>query len=438
VPSPLTIYRNIHKLRPGECLRFHAGAVTQELYWRLQFDEQPDSVERLASEFRDRVEAAVTANIAATGTTGAFLSGGTDSSTVSGYLCRARPRASTYSIGFAAEGYDEMEYARIAARHFGSNARELYVTADDVLAGVPLIAAAYDEPFGNASAVPAYHCARLAAADGITRVLAGDGGDEIFGGNARYAKQLTFESYQHLPRALRAGTLEPLLLHTALGGLPLLRKGRSFIEQARVPLPDRLETYNLMNRQPLADVLHPDLLRAVDADHPLQLLRDTYANALTENPLNRMLHLDLKFTLADNDLRKVMRTAALAGIDVRFPLLDEDLVDFSGRLPAALKVRGHQLRWFFKHALRDFLPREILAKSKHGFGLPFGLWLREHPGLRALAEDSLHGLGQRGLIRREYIDRVFDLHRTGHAAYYGVMIWVLLMLEQWLRQREQR
>lgn len=436
VPSPLSIYRGIDKLQPGECLRFQQGRITRELYWRLRFDEQPAPVERLAEEFRERMQAAVRRSVASSGGTGAFLSGGTDSSTVSGFLSQATPQPSTYSVGFDVAGYDEMNYARIASRHFGTQPRELYVTADDVVAGVPKIAAAYDEPFGNASAVPAFQCARLAANDGLARVLAGDGGDEIFGGNARYAKQLMFENYHRIPAAARHGVIEPLLLRTGVGRLPVLRKGKSFIEQALVPLPDRLESYNLMNRQPLADVLLPEVLNGIDPEYPLRLMRSIHAAALTGNPLNRLLHLDLKFTLADNDLRKVTRTAELAGIDVRFPMLDEDLVDFSGRLPAALKVHRFQLRWFFKHALRDFLPPEILNKTKHGFGLPFGLWLREHPGLRELARDSLHGLRQRHLVCPDYIDRVLELHRTGHAAYFGVMIWVLMMLEQWLRARE--
>src|SRR4029453_16815832 len=120
---------------------------------------------------------------------GAFLSGGTDSSTVSGMLARASDApAPTFSIGFDVPGYDEMAYARIAARHFGCEQHEYYVTPGDVVDAVPRIAASYDQPFGNASAIPTYYCAKLARESGISRLLAGDGGDELFGGNERYAK----------------------------------------------------------------------------------------------------------------------------------------------------------------------------------------------------------------------------------------------------------
>jgi asparagine synthase (glutamine-hydrolysing) len=147
-----------------------------------------------------------------------------------------------------------------------------------------------------------------------------------------------------------------------------------------------------------------------------------------------MLMLDWKQTLADNDLRKVNRTAALAGVDVEYPFLDPGVVELSTRVPSRLKIRGLTLRAFYKDALRDFLPREILRKSKHGFGLPFGLWLRDYEPLRQLAFDSLATLRGRGVIRGSYLDELRDHHAQRHAAYYGEFIWVLTVLELWLQR----
>lgn len=145
-----------------------------------------------------------------------FLSGGTDSSTVAGMIGRAAgTAAATYSIGFDAQGYDEMEYARLASRHFGTQHHEYYVTPADLVKGIPHVAASYDQPFGNSSALPAYYCALMARDDGVTRILAGDGGDELFGGNVRYAKNRVFDAYQRVPGLLRRGLLEPWL-----GGAP--------------------------------------------------------------------------------------------------------------------------------------------------------------------------------------------------------------------------
>jgi asparagine synthase (glutamine-hydrolysing) len=146
-----------------------------------------------------------------------------------------------------------------------------------------------------------------------------------------------------------------------------------------------------------------------------------------------MLYLDWKITLADNDLRKVNRMCEVSGIEVRYPMLDPDLVEFSTRIPVDLKLKGFRLRHYFKHALRDFLPREIIEKSKHGFGLPFGVWLKEHAPLQELARDHLASFRHRGYVRPEYIDQLLHRHRTDHAAFYGTAIWTYLMLEMWLQ-----
>jgi asparagine synthase (glutamine-hydrolysing) len=329
-----------------------------------------------------------------------------------------------------------MEYARIAARHFGLRSHEYYVTPADVARTAAEIAAAYDEPFGNASALPTLLCARLAAREGKTVLLAGDGGDELFGGNARYAKQKVFEWYWRLPAALRRGLVEPASRALPRAGGPaLLRKARSYVEQARIPLPDRMESYNLIEREGPAAVFAPEFLASVDPERPAKLARDAYARAATESPVDRMMHLDLKITLADNDLRKVTRMCELAGVEVRFPLLDERVVAFSGRLSPRQKVQGTQLRHFFKWALRDFLPPEILRKTKHGFGVPFGPWMSTDRALEEMAIGSVEALGRRGWIRADFVDSLCRAHRSGHAAYYGATIWVAMVLELWLRSR---
>ena len=233
---------------------------------------------------------------------------------------------------------------------------------------------------------------------------------------------------------LRRGLLEPLLLGSgAIGRLPVLRKAASYVEQARVPMPDRLQMYNLLARLGLTEVLTPEFLAAVDPEEPLRQQREVYAACEASSLINKMLYFDWRYTLADNDLPKVVGATALAGIPVGFPFLDDALVDFSLKLEPKLKLKGLQLRWFFKEALRGFLPDEILAKKKHGFGLPFGVWVNQHAGLKALALHSVHNLGQRGIVRREFLDRLVKEHLPQHPGYYGEMVWILMMMEQWMQ-----
>jgi asparagine synthase (glutamine-hydrolysing) len=439
IPGPGTLYRGIRRVEAGELLEFRGGRVSARRYWTPRFDEQrPARFEEARDEFHRLVEQAV-GRAAAGGAAGCFLSGGTDSSTVAGMLGKVTEApARTFSIGFSAQGYDEMEYARIAVRRFEAQHTEYYVTPEDVVAAIPAIATAYDQPFGNASAVPTLHCARLAQREGIDTLLAGDGGDELFGGNQRYADQWIFSLYGKVPGLVRALLLEPVAGLPGGAKVMPIRKLRSYIAQASTPMPQRLQTYNAFERFGGREILEPDFAAAVRLDHALGLMRETYEAAHAGSLINRMLALDWKFTLADNDLRKVGTMCELAGVAVRYPFLDEDVVDFSMRLPPDYKLKGRQLRWFFKQALADFLPREIIEKKKHGFGLPFGVWARDHAGLRELAYDSLTKFKTRGIIRPAFIDRLMQGHQNEHAAYYGAEIWVVMMLEQWFQQHVDR
>ena len=168
------------------------------------------------------------------------------------------------------------------------------------------------------------------------------------------------------------------------------------------------------------------------------MMADVYDAAHASSLINRLLALDLKFTLADNDLPKVTRMCDRAGVDVAFPLLHDSVVDFSAALPPDLKLRGTRLRYFFKEALRGFLPDEIIAKQKHGFGLPAGPWLATYEPLRALSRDALAGLDSRRIFRRGFLDSLLDTQLHEHAGYYGTMVWVLMMLELWFREHVDR
>lgn len=435
IPSPRTIFRGVYRLPAAHCALFERGTLTVTPYWVPRFDEvaRPDFT-ALATEFRSLLKGAVAAQLDG-GKAACFLSGGTDSSTVAGMIGEASGRpAATYSIGFEAEGYDEMEFARIAAKRFGTEHHEYYVTPDDLVRSIPTVAAHYDQPFGNSSALPAFYCAQMARADGVTKLLAGDGGDELFGGNTRYAKQRVFGWYDNVPAALRGGLLEPLLERTPLGQLPLASKGRSYVEQAKVPLPDRMQMYNLLLRLGVENVFEPGFLAQVDTSDPLHQQQAVWRQTSDASPLNRMLAFDWRYTLAEADLPKVCGTTSLAGAAVGFPFLDPAVLEFSMRLPTDYKLKGLKLRWFFKEALRGFLPDEIITKKKQGFGLPFGVWANRHDGLRELATDSLRSLAHRGIVQPAFIDVLLREHLTAHPGYYGEMVWILMMLEQWMRQ----
>jgi asparagine synthase (glutamine-hydrolysing) len=438
IPSPRTVFSEVRRVPPGHYVLFDQGRLSVSPYWTAQFKEPRSAAfGPLRDEFLEIVRQSVKDQVAdyAPEQVGCFLSGGTDSSTVAGMACKVLDRAvPTYSIGFDAQGYDEMEYARIAARHFKTDHHEIYFTPADLVRDIPLVASSYDQPFGNSSALPAYHCAHVAKQDGIDKLLAGDGGDELFGGNTRYAKQRVFGWYDAIPAALRRGVLEPVFGLPGVDKLPLVKKGSSYIEQARVPLPDRTEMYNLLRRLGSASVLTADFLAQVDEQEPMRAQREVWQAARGDALINRMLAFDWRYTLAENDLPKVCGTTRLANVEVGFPLLDQRLLDFSMQLPAEFKLKGLKLRWFFKESLRGFLPDEILTKKKHGFGLPFGVWACKDAGLRTLMQQTLGALEQRNIVQPAFLRSLVKELLPAHPGYYGELVWILMMLEQWLQR----
>ena len=444
VPGPATAYLGQQRLLPGEYLHVRGGKPCKGRYWQLAFQE-PGAAHARASfagnkqEFLRLLRLAVESSLGADGAdTGAFLSGGTDSSTLAAIMGQVTGRpARTYSIGFDAPGYDEMAYARLAASHAGSIHHERYVTPNDVLAAIPAMAAVFDQPFGNASAIPAFYCAQMAREDGVRRLLGGDGGDELFGGNERYAHQALLSHYGRLPIMLRQAIIEPLLFRVRAGKpWRLGDKARRYIEQASQPLPARLDSYNLLLRHGHGTVLEAGFIDTIVPGMAPGCVNVAYWERQGQglSQINELLALDMRFTLADNDLFKVRKACELAGVEAAFPFLHDAMVAFASRLAPRDKLDGRQLRPFFKRALADILPPAIVRKKKHGFGLPFGLWLHSHAPLREFAFDNLTQLRGRGIVRPAFIDDLKGRLLAEHPAYHGTMVWLLLMLEQWLSQ----
>ncbi len=434
IPAPRTIFCGVWRMEAASKLSFGADGVKSSSTWQPEFAAKENfDIKTERDRFRTLLRQSVEREIT-TPRIGAFLSGGTDSSTVVGLIGQVTGKpVDSFSIGFDAGGYDEMSYARLAARHFNARHHEHYLTPDELVRAIPRVAGHYDQPFGNSSALPAYYCAHLARENGVDKLLAGDGGDELFGGNTRYAQQKVFGAYDALPASIRHWAIEPLLLRTHTPRhVPGIKKIVSYVAQARLPMPERMETYNLLDRFGAGTVFTPGFLDRVVVSEPKELQRAAYQSCAAHSIIDRMLAYDWRFTLTDSDLPKVRLTAHLADETVGFPFLDDELVDFSLTLPASMKVRGLTLRYFFKSALRGFLPNETIRKKKHGFGLPFGPWLIRDEALARFAATALERLVERGFIRRQLVHDLFSSRLNEHSGFYGEMVWVLMMLEHWL------
>jgi asparagine synthase (glutamine-hydrolysing) len=433
VPAEGTIYKEQRKLLPAQVLHYRDGVARRSFYWSLDYArEGAPRAERLAEELHELLACSVARTIGeADGVEiGAFLSGGLDSSTVVGVVRKTTgvaPR--TFTVGFDAEGYDEMHFARLAARRFDADANEHYLAVEEAADAIPRVAAFYDEPFGNSSAIPAYYCARSAAERGIGLLLAGDGGDELFAGNARYAHHMALERYFRIAQAVPGIVIGPTL--ALLGRGRLTRRARNYLALVTTPLPDRMLAYEHLAPDEARAVFTPAFLREADLATPLAIARETYHRTSSPAALHRMMHMDLRLTLADNDLRKVTAMCRMAGVRVRFPFLDEDLAAFAAKIPAEILLEGGELRAFYKKAMRDFLPQEIIEKKKHGFGMPYDVWLREDRRIRQIAVDAAQAFGRREICNPAHLASLVKKSGEGDGLAAS-RLWDVMMLELWL------
>lgn len=435
VPGPWTILKGVAKVPPGSSVEDSPRGLQIQSYWEPSYPEDITGQESLADALRDNVVATVSRyQPSPQPRWGTFLSGGTDSSTVAGILSRRVPEPlEAFSIVFGEQEFDERLYMGIAARRFGLAANLRQVDPAEAREALPEIIDAFDEPFGNASAIPTFFCATMAEARGVQVLMAGDGGDEIFGGNERYRKDKILGWYHRAPRLVK-GAGELLARGVDGSQLHLANRIRNFVHRGSLGNPERFYSDDSFASEHFEALLTPDLRARLRPEASLDVVRDHFRRPAGAGELHRLMYVDLKMAIADCDLVKVTRASKRAGIAVSFPFLDPELVSYTGRLPPSCKVRGLEKRYLFRRALKSILPAEILAKRKHGFGLPFSVWLREEPEFLQLYRDAV--LSERALARGYFnpgfIESLLAHHLAGQWDH-GSHLYALLALELWHR-----
>jgi asparagine synthase (glutamine-hydrolysing) len=430
VPDPLSIFRNIHKLPPGHYLTFTNGRVDVQQYWDFEFREGPQrSKADYLDELRELLDESVRLRLISDVPLGAFLSGGIDSSTVVGLMARHTSQpVKTFSIGFHEDSYNELEFARLTAKKFGTDHHEFFVTPD-ICAVVDELVWHFDEPFADSSAIPTYMVSKLAR-DHVTVVLSGDGGDELFGGYTRYVVERKRGGFKRLPKPLREGLMRPLSER-----LPHATWGRNYLHNVSLdPVArylDSVSVFTSLNRKSLYTTDFFD--QVGPGGYAGDLFRELEKKVKTDEPLDRLLYLDSKTYLPGDILTKVDRMSMAVSLEARAPLLDHKLIDFVTEVPASLKLAGLETKHLLKEAVKDLIPTEILHRPKQGFGVPIQEWINQQ--LRTRIRDTLSDARtrQRGYINSDYLDVLLDEHERGRRDH-SMGLWSLLMFELWHRR----
>ena len=432
VPTPFSILSGVSRLAPGTCLTI-GQRVERETFWDLTYGpDGPPRAAPLPAALRESVRAGVVRSVEGLdpAETGAFLSGGTDSTTVAAMAAEALgSELDVFSIFYDDPAFSEERFVRAAARRFPFRTHSYLLDERSFVSALPAIQEAYDEPYANASVYAAYYCFEMARRCGKRVLLAGDGGDEIFGGNQRYATNNILSAYNAIPAALRAAWERPLA--RVKSRAHVVNRLRKAIRRANLANPDRFYADDEFASAHWEEMRGPAFAAAsFEPGASAAYLRDLYRASGARAELDRLLYLDMKGTIADNDLRKITGCGAIFGIEPRFPLLSLDLVEFSNHLPARLKVRGLRKRFLFKQAMKGFLPPVILRKRKHGMGVPIGRWLRGNGPLSEYVRARLFGGTSTSLFNPQFLEQIWIEHRMGQWDR-SPDLWRIVVLADW-------
>ena len=434
IPDPLTAFSRIHKLPPGYLLEFSNGHIQKRQYWDLPVDSEyePSSEEECLEQMQEHLAEAVRIRLISDVPLGALLSGGVDSSTVVALMSRAGlGKIKTFSIGFAHQDFNEAEYARAVARHFGTEHHE-FVVDPDIEETINRLTALLEEPFGDSSIVPTYHVSRLARQH-VTVVLSGDGGDELLAGYDRYTTQLRRQWMRFLPM-FPFGTakwyrnyMHPLL--------PASWPGRRFTFNLTLPPEDRyLDSISVLPVGTRESALFSEgfIEQAQRSVSPYERFRQYLAKAPADE-LRQMLYLDTKTYLPGDILTKVDRMSMANSLEARSPFLDHRFAEWSARLSARWKLRGGEQKYILKKlAERLGVPRDVLYRKKKGFSMPLVHWFRQKqmPALLEILSESR--TIQRGYFKERGVRQKLFEHRKG-IRDRSYELWHLLVFELWHR-----
>lgn len=434
VPAPLTIYENIFKLPPGHRLSARADLAKEKLeidvrsYWRLDYSGAKLTDEREAAEELDQtLRAAIESHLESDVEVGALLSGGVDSSLVTALACEVGGRPiKTFSVGFEEAGFDQLPFARVLAKKYGTEHYEEHVRLDPMEA-VEKLVRQFDEPFADSSALACYRVCE-AASRHVKVVLTGDGGDESFAGYGRYEEVL--EAAADTGRLRRARNRAIVMSSGAIFS-PEAKFLKRFRNASHGPLVQH-EEHQVLCSDWLLGRLLTEPYRVGDRGEDIFAGHRAHAVSWGWPPVEIAQYVDLSMYLPDDILVKVDRTSMACSLECRVPILDHSVTELSARLDTSLKIRGGVRKYLLKKVAERYVPPELLYRPKMGFRIPVRRWFKRDL-LGRLADLLEGGALESGGIVDPRGARWMIRHQRRPWIDFGSQLWALLFLEHWAR-----
>lgn len=438
VPSPLSIYRNIRKLPPAHIAVCTPQGTTIRSYWDLDMAQEPPAVheQQAIDELCEVFDEAVRLRMISDVPLGAFLSGGVDSSAVVASMALqgdGRP-VKTAAIGFAEKKFDELHYAEVVAKRYGTD-HSSFVVKPEALEILERLVWHFDEPFADSSAIPTWYVSQMARQK-VTVALSGDGGDETFAGyTGRYSMTRLEDGIRRKLPPLLQGLLSPLAkVYPRVDFLPRPLRLKTFLTNLSQPMEQAYfrDMSFYFKPEMKRRLYRPEFAMQVAEDRAFEVLGRHFANNRNPDPVSRAQYLDIKTYLPEDILVKVDRMSMAHSLEVRAPILDHKVMEAAARFQSSLKLNGNESKYIFKKMNEGRLSADILYRKKQGFCVPLADWLRG--GLKDLAHDALFspssGLGEffeLGYLRKLWVGHQGGRENNAH------QLWSLMMVGLWKR-----
>ena len=428
-PDPDSMFKGIRKLPPGHILVWQNGKLKVEQYWDVEYrvdvvEPEEFYIERSLELMREAVRIRLMSEVPL----GAFLSGGVDSSLVVALMAQEMTTpVKTFSIGFEDQSYDELQYARMVAKKYGTDHHEEIVRPDAGEVILDLVHQ-FDEPFADSSAIPTYYVSKMTK-KWVTVSLSGDGGDEVFGGYSRYLESRVTQLSRLIPGVIKSSLFKRLgdLMPYGFPGKNTLHY-LSLSEDQQLILKYTGPVLHLRDK-----VFTSDFQEKVATINPSFCFQQYLDVVRGKTRLAKLEYLDTKTYLPGDILTKVDRTSMLVSLEARVPLLDHHLVEFAATIPDEYKVRNGQTKYLLKKIAERFLPPEVIYRPKQGFAVPLSGWILyewKDMTMELLLGDRARG---RGIFQKQFLQKIIEEHLGGRRDHAGT-IWTLMVLELWFRE----
>ena len=430
IPAPYTIYENVFKLPAGNYITIHNGHSAIKAYYRLEdhiapstltFDEAKEKLKQMLSD-------SVKNYLREDAPTGAFLSGGMDSSLVVGLMSKLSSKpVPTFSIGYKEKEFDESDQAQLVANAFNTDHTVHFLSYADVMDVLDDIIDYFSEPFGNSSAIPSYYVAKLAK-EKVKTVLAGDGPDELFGGYTKYLSEYYSNQYLRIPKPVR------YLFEKAIRLFPDKSERISWIRKTKKLITNAtFSKFEFIYRSMCLGCSDKERIQLMKSEFYADIkpfIEKTYNRFISNDEINKSMLCDISIYWEGDGFPKVERMWALSSLTAHSPFLSADMVNFAISLPSAYKINGKKKKYIIQEAFKDLLPAKVLTYRKHGFTAPVTHWLRKELKQDLLNLLNKEKLTKQGILNADAVSSIVEQHLKGNVDY-GQLLWNLLVFEKW-------